>query len=51
MQNKAVKGWRWLLAAVLFIGIGLLLYGRISEVLRRKSGAEADMIHTFYDVK
>ena len=51
MRNKTVKGWRWLLAAVLFLGIGLLLYGRISEVLRRKSGAEADMIHTFYDVK
>ena len=30
---------------------GCFLYGRISEVLRRKSGAEADMIHTFYDVK
>ena len=34
MRNKTVKGWRWLLAAVLFLGIGLLLYGRISEVLR-----------------
>ena len=45
------KTVRWLLAAVLFIGIGLLLYGRISEVLRRKSGTESDMIHSFYDVK
>ncbi len=45
------KTVRWLLAATLFIGIGLLLYGRISEVLRRKSGMESDMIHSFYDVK
>lgn len=45
------KTVRWLLAGVLFIGIGLLLYGRISEVLRRKSGTESDMIHSFYEVK
>lgn len=51
MRNKAAKGWRWILTAVLFLGIGLLLYGRISEVLRRKSGAESDMVHSFYEVK
>lgn len=45
------KTVRWLLAAAAFLLLGLLLYGKISEVLRRKSGTESDMIHSFYDVK
>lgn len=32
----------------MFLVVGLAIFGRISEVLRRKAGGESDMIHSFY---
>ncbi len=40
-----------IIGTVLFLVCGLLLFGQISEVLRRKSGAESDMVHSFYEIE
>ena len=34
-----------------FILCGLLIFSGISEVLRRKTGAETDMVHSFYNIE
>lgn len=44
------KAIRWLFAGAVFLLIGLLLFGRISQVLRRKGGGAADMVHSFYEL-
>lgn len=35
----------------LFVMCGLILFLQISEILRRKSGAESDMVHSFYEIE
>lgn len=45
------KTLRWVLAAVVFVICGLLLFGKISEILRRKTAAETDMVHSFYEIE
>ena len=45
------KNVRWICAAVVFVVIGLMLFFNISEVLRRKGGGAADMVHSFYDIE
>lgn len=36
---------------VVFLALGILLFTQISEVLRRKTGAETDMVHSFYEIE
>lgn len=36
---------------ILFLLLGLLIFVNISEVLRRKTGAETDMVHSFYEIE
>lgn len=45
------KAVRWIGAAVIFVIIGLILFVHISEVLRRKGGGAADMVHSFYEIE
>lgn len=45
------KTVRWLAAAVVFVAIGLILFGNLSQVLRRKGGGAADMVHSFYEIE
>lgn len=45
------KTVRWTAAAVIFLLIGLVLFGRISEVLRKKTGDMSDMIHSLYGIE
>lgn len=47
-MKKTIK---WLAAIAVFLLVGVLLFGGISEVLRRKSGAESDMVHSFYEIE
>lgn len=42
------KSVRWILSAVIFLLAGLIIFGWISEVLRRKAGGSSDMVHSFY---
>lgn len=45
------KAVRWAGAAIIFLVIGLVLFADISEVLRRKGGGAADMVHSFFDIE
>ncbi|HIR28929.1 MAG TPA: hypothetical protein IAB84_13270, partial [Candidatus Choladousia intestinigallinarum] len=45
------KSVRWIAAAVLFLVLGLILFGRAAEILRRKTAAETDMVHSFYEIE
>ena len=38
-------------ALLAFLLIGVFLFSGISEVLRRKSGGQSDMIHSFYGIE
>lgn len=40
---------RWILSIIIFTAIGMLLLNRTTEVLRRKAGQQADMIHCLYE--
>ena len=40
---------RWILPTVVFIIIGLFLLDGMTELLRRKAGQQADMIHCLYE--
>lgn len=40
-----------LAGAALFVVIGLFIFGRASETLRKKTGGYPDMIHSFYDIE
>lgn len=42
------KTIRWIFATVVFVACGLLLFAKISNILRQKTGAQVDMIHSFY---
>ena len=42
------KTIRWIFSTVVFIACGLLLFAKISNILRQKTGAQVDMIHSFY---
>lgn len=43
--------FRRILGTVLFLICGLLIFGTLSEVLRRKTAAETDMVHSFYEIE
>lgn len=45
MKKKA----KWLVPTFLFVLGALLLFGKISETLRRKSGQAVDMMHVLYE--
>lgn len=45
------KTVRWTASAVIFLLIGLLLFGKISEVLRKKTGGVSDMVHSLYEIE
>lgn len=45
------KSVRWIASAIVFIAIGIIFFLNLSEVLRRKSGGESDMIHSFYNIE
>lgn len=45
------KAVRWAFATFFFLFCGLFLYTEISEVLRSKTGAESDMVHSFYSLE
>ena len=45
------KTVRWTAAAVIFLLIGLVLFGKISEVLRKKTGGVSDMVHSLYEIE
>lgn len=40
-----------MLSVIAFLLIGLFLFSQISEVLRRKTSAETDMVHSFYEIE
>lgn len=41
---------RRIAGCILFLLLGCVLFGQISEILRRKTAAETDMVHTFYEI-
>lgn len=45
------KALRWILAIAVFWGCGLLLFGKASEALRKKTAEESDMVHSFYEIE
>lgn len=45
------KAVRWTAAALIFLILGLILFGRAAEILRRKTAAETDMVHSFYEIE
>lgn len=47
-MKKTVK---WILSALLFVFCGLLIFGEIAEVVRKKTGNASDMIHSFYEIE
>lgn len=53
MKKRAMrlKNIRWFLSAVIFIVIGVMIFNGLSEILRRKTGAEVDMINYYFDMK
>lgn len=40
-----------ILGTVLFLVTGILIFAGVSEVLRRKTAEEADMVHSFYNIE
>lgn len=42
---------KWVISAIVFILIGIILFLNISDILLRKSGGETDMIHSFYEIE
>ena len=48
MMKKTIK---WILSAVIFVFCGLLIFGNIAEVVRKKTGNASDMIHSFYEIE
>lgn len=45
------KTEQWMISAIAFLLIGIILFLNISELLRKKSGGDSDMIHSFYEVE
>lgn len=45
------KTVRWVISALIFVLIGLFLFGGISNVLRKKTGDLTDMVHSFYSIE
>lgn len=45
------KGFRWAALSLIFVLTGLLMFGKISNILRKKTGAASDMIHSFYNLE
>lgn len=46
-----MKKCKTVVCAVAFLALGLLLFMQLGEVLRRKTGAETDMVHSFYEIE
>lgn len=45
------KTGKWILSTVVFLAVGLILFFHISEILRKKTAEETDMVHSFYAVE
>ena len=45
------KTRQWIISIVVFLLIGIILFLNISDILRKKSGGESDMIHSFYQIE
>lgn len=45
------KTSRWIISSVAFLLIGIILFLNIAEILRKKSGGESDMVHSFYEIE
>lgn len=45
------KGFRCAALSLIFVLTGLLMFGKISNILRKKTGAASDMIHSFYELE
>ena len=45
------KTSQWISSIIIFLLIGTILFLNISEILRKKSGGESDMIHSFYQIE
>lgn len=45
------KTVRWTAAALAFLVLGLALFAGTAEILRRKTAAESDMVHSFYEIE
>lgn len=43
------KTARWLVSIVLFLICGSLIFGRVNDILRVKTGQDADMMHCMYE--
>lgn len=42
---------QWAVSVIVFLLIGIILFLNIAEVLRKKAGAESDMVHSFYAIE
>lgn len=45
------KTIQWTLSIAVFVLTGMILFTNVSEVLRRKTGGTADMVHSFYKIE
>lgn len=46
-----MKKCKTVVCAAAFLALGILLFMQLGEVLRRKTGAETDMVHSFYEIE
>ncbi len=44
------KTWQQVLAIMVFVLCGILIFSRISEIFRKKTGGATDMVHSFYSL-
>lgn len=45
---KTIKTIKWVLSFLVFLAVGLWLFGGVANTLRKKVGGSSDMIHSFY---
>lgn len=45
------KTLRWLLSALLFAFCFVFLFGYLTQILRKKTGGDSDMVHSFYEIE
>lgn len=46
-----MKKFRTAVSLLIFLILGIFLFSQISEILRRKTSAETDMVHSFYEIE
>lgn len=46
-----MKKFRTAVSVIVFLALGIFLFAQISEILRRKTSAETDMVHSFYEIE